>query len=216
MNTFLTKFQLFIFIIVPLFVAFFLKWYFLPLWLLVSILLLYLFRQEENPAQEEAILEQRSLKLSPCHGVVHSVHTFDHHPLLNGPVIAIQVKQKVWGEMGLRMPSDGEIKEMRQKSYRLISRLFYFEIDRCRDSGINLVIQDPLKKSFALQIEKYTFGLRPKVWVHAGDKGKRGACFGFLPFGGTILIYLPVEYQILVKPGDEVTAAETPIAALGE
>jgi phosphatidylserine decarboxylase len=47
-----------------------------------------------------------------------------------------------------------------------------------------------------------------------GDPLARGERFGMIRFGSRTEIYLPLEAEILVKKGDKVRGAETPVARL--
>ncbi len=37
---------------------------------------------------------------------------------------------------------------------------------------------------------------------------------GYFPFGGTVMLYLPKKYEILMKINDEVTAGESILAVI--
>jgi hypothetical protein len=46
-----------------------------------------------------------------------------------------------------------------------------------------------------------------------GDRGKVRANWGFFPFGGTVLVYLSENYEILVKEGDSLEAGKSILCA---
>jgi phosphatidylserine decarboxylase len=50
--------------------------------------------------------------------------------------------------------------------------------------------------------------------VMPGDRGGRRVNIGYFPFGGTVMLYLPKKYEILIKTNDEVTAGETIMAVV--
>ena len=47
-----------------------------------------------------------------------------------------------------------------------------------------------------------------------GDRGGRRVNIGYFPFGGTVVLYLPKKYEILVKVNDDVNAGETIFAVI--
>jgi phosphatidylserine decarboxylase len=52
------------------------------------------------------------------------------------------------------------------------------------------------------------------AWKQVGDLVQRGERFGMIRFGSRTEVDLPVESEILVKPGDRVRGGETAIARL--
>ena len=63
---------------------------------------------------------------------------------------------------------------------------------------------------------KCRLGLWPELIVMPGDKGGRRVNIGYFPFGGTVMLYLPKKYEILIKSNDEVLAGETILAVAPE
>ena len=51
-------------------------------------------------------------------------------------------------------------------------------------------------------------------WSKPGDALKKGERFGMIRFGSRTEVYLPLDCEILVKPGDKVKGGETIIAKL--
>jgi phosphatidylserine decarboxylase len=50
------------------------------------------------------------------------------------------------------------------------------------------------------------------AWAKEGDTVARGYRFGMIRFGSRTEVFLPLECTVLVKPGDRVSGAATPIA----
>ncbi len=50
------------------------------------------------------------------------------------------------------------------------------------------------------------------AWSKEGDTVARGFRFGMIRFGSRTEVFLPLECTVLVKPGDRVAGAATPIA----
>jgi len=51
-------------------------------------------------------------------------------------------------------------------------------------------------------------------WAVVGDKLRRGERFGMIRFGSRTEIFLPMDAEILVKPGDRVRGGETAVARM--
>jgi hypothetical protein len=52
----------------------------------------------------------------------------------------------------------------------------------------------------------------PKIWMKSGDRGRGAACFGYYPFGGSLIIYIPQPSDVLVVENESVTAGQTVLA----
>ncbi len=63
-----------------------------------------------------------------------------------------------------------------------------------------------------LKLIECVFGLFPDVWVRQGDRCHMQAAIGVIPFGGTVSLSLPLNYEIITKVGDMVTAGSSRIA----
>jgi phosphatidylserine decarboxylase len=44
---------------------------------------------------------------------------------------------------------------------------------------------------------------------------QKGERYGFIRFGSRVDVYLPLSAQVLVAPGDKVSATLTPLATVG-
>jgi phosphatidylserine decarboxylase len=51
-------------------------------------------------------------------------------------------------------------------------------------------------------------------YAKVGDSVNAGHEYGFIKFGSRVDLYIPKEWEVLVKPGDVVVGAETPLAIL--
>jgi len=62
---------------------------------------------------------------------------------------------------------------------------------------------------FGIELIKCPLGLFPRTWVMPGDKGQKGAEIALFPLGGTLLLYLPDNYEILVDKGQYMHVGRT-------
>lgn len=52
----------------------------------------------------------------------------------------------------------------------------------------------------------------PRVWMKSGDRGRGAACFGYYPFGGSLIVFVPKVSDILVVLNERITAGRTVLA----
>lgn len=55
---------------------------------------------------------------------------------------------------------------------------------------------------------------RIKCYVQKGQRLEQGDEFGFIKFGSRVDVFVPLDAEVLVKPGDKTTAGKTVIARL--
>jgi hypothetical protein len=56
------------------------------------------------------------------------------------------------------------------------------------------------------------FGKSPKIWMKSGDRGRGAACFGYYPFGGSLIIYIPKPCDVLIIKGEQLVPGHTVLA----
>jgi len=189
----------------------------IPVLLLLLVVFVFLFRKRSPLVGFLGKYEgDHNLLRSPINGYVKKIvslkksetdqHTYIIHFLL-----------PPFMEMGLYMPMMGEIDEVRETkgfsffrynnredlTQRLASEKIYRNQIKVKGTSSDELI---------IRVIKCFLGLSPKLWVQQGDYGKTGASFGFLPFGGTVLLYLSKDIEILVKEGNWVVGGQTIIA----
>lgn len=117
--------------------------------------------------------------------------------------------------MGIFLPLSCEIKNLLvlkgQSFFRLKKAIE--ELGAKEGKGVSLAL-DNRGESVGLTFYKCKVGLWPELMVMPGDRGGRRVNIGYFPFGGTVMLYLPKKYEILVKTNDEVTAGETIFAVI--
>jgi len=115
--------------------------------------------------------------------------------------------------MGVYMPLSSEIKTLLVLKGQSFFRTQIAEevIGTKEGKGVTLAL-DNRGESIGLTFFKCKLGLWPELMVMPGDRGGRRVNIGFFPFGGTVMLYLPKKYEILMKINDEVIAGESIIA----
>ncbi len=155
--------------------------------------------------------------LSPVNGEVKSIRRNVQLPHLPGEGQEIRISVSGWSEKGLYLPTAGEVTHLRATKGVKISReaepvAFYRSMDDVAHT--DFVLTSKNKTQTLMRFVDCKYGTRPTIWLKSGDRGRGAACFGYYPFGGTLLIYLPNNSDILIFEKEFVVPGQTVIAAL--
>ncbi len=177
--------------------------------------ILWAFRRSFIPYRD-TLKNDGEIFLSPTHGEVKSVRMnvttledrLPHHE--------VRLSISSIAEKGLYMPTTGEVSYLRANKGVKIPRdsdglAFYRPIDEVSHTDLTLTSKNQVKT--LLRFIDCKYGKRPTIWLKSGDRGRGAACFGYYPFGGTLIIYLPIHSDILVFEGEKVVPGQTVIAA---
>jgi hypothetical protein len=177
--------------------------------------ILIFFRRSFVPYRD-TLKNDGEIFLSPSHGEVKSVRL--NVTTLEDRLVHHEVRIAIssFTEKGLYMPTTGEVSYLRANKGVKISRdsdgqAFYRPIDEVSHTDLTLTSKNQVKTLMRFIDCKY--GKRPTIWLKSGDRGRGAACFGYYPFGGTLIIYLPHHSDILVFEGEKVFPGQTVIAA---
>ncbi|MDD4973365.1 MAG: hypothetical protein PHY93_03395 [Bacteriovorax sp.] len=183
--------------------------------LIVAYIVLYVvLRKSRNDFRDDPI-STRGVIFSPANGkVVHIEHNVSHG-FYGDQLIEIQIMIPWWKEMGIFLPLSCEIKNLLVlKGQSFFRYLKAVEVLGSKEGkGVSLAL-DNRGESIGLTFFKCKLGLWPELMVMPGDRGGRRVNIGYFPFGGTVMLYLPKKYEILVKTNDEVNAGETIFAVV--
>lgn len=176
----------------------------------------YISRRASIPYRD-TLKNNGEIYLSPVHGVVESIRkdtsTWDELPYSH----EIRITISGWDEKGLYLPTAGEVSYLKANRGKKISRnaesqAFYRPVSELAHTDLVLTSKNQTKSLMRFIDCKY--GQRPTIWLKSGDRGRGAACFGNYPFGGTLIIYLPQNSDILVFEKERVVPGQTVIAAL--
>lgn len=178
--------------------------------------LLLIFRKSPVPFIETVKVD-KELILSPVFGTVVSIR--QNSELFETGEIGHEVRIAIslWSPKGLYLPTSVEVtylKHVKGKKIHLDAEpeMFYGNLDGVSRS--NMTILSNRKVPISMRFIDRPYGVRPEIWLKSGDIGKGGACFGYYLFGGTLLMYLPKECNILVYENERVVPGSTVIASL--
>ncbi len=183
--------------------------------LVIAYALLYIvLRKSRNDFRDDPV-STKGVIFSPANGkIIHIEHNVSHG-LYGDQLIEIQIMVPWWKEMGIFLPLSCEIRHLLVlkgqsffRSYKAIE-----VIGTKEGKGVSLAL-DNRGECIGLTFFKCKLGLWPEIMVMPGDRGGRRVNIGYFPFGGTVMLYLPKKYEILVKTNDEVNAGETIFAVV--
>lgn len=180
----------------------------------VYLALYVLLRRSRNDFRDDHTVT-KGLIFSPANGkVIHIEHNVSHG-IYGDQLVEIQILVPWWKEMGIYMPLSAEIKSLLVLKGRSFFRYMKTEeiIGTNLGKGVSLSL-DNRGESIGMTFFKCRLGLWPELIVMPGDKGGRRVNIGYFPFGGTVMLYLPKKYEILIKSNDELLAGETILAVV--
>ncbi len=202
------------------FVLFFLWLFsFFKILLVASLFYLALYvilRRNRNDFRDDHVMT-KGLIFAPANGRVKHIEHNVSHGIYGEQLIEIQILVPWWKEMGISMPLSAEIKTLMVLKGQSFFR--YMKSDAIIGSkegkGVSLSL-DNRGESVGMTFFKCKLGLWPELIVMPGDRGGRRVNIGYFPFGGTVMLYLPKKYEILIKSNDDVLAGETILAVVPE
>lgn len=180
----------------------------------VYLALYILLRRSRNDFRDDHTVT-KGLIFSPANGkVIHIEHNVSHG-IYGDQLVEIQILVPWWKEMGIYMPLSAEVKSLLVLKGRSFFRYMKTEeiIGTNLGKGVSLSL-DNRGESIGMTFFKCRLGLWPELIVMPGDRGGRRVNIGYFPFGGTVMLYLPKKYEILIKSNDEILAGETILAVV--
>ena len=183
----------------------------------VAYVVLYVsLRKNRNDFRDDPIVT-KGVIFSPANGKIMHIENNVSHGMYGDQLMEIQIMVPWWKEMGIYMPLSSEIKMLmilKGQSF-LRTKIAEEVIGTKEGKGVSVAL-DNRGETIGLTFFKCKLGLWPELMVMPGDRGGRRVNIGYFPFGGTVMLYLPKKYEILLKINDEVTAGETIIAVIPE
>jgi phosphatidylserine decarboxylase len=175
-----------------------------PLLCALGLFILYFFRDPERavPADEAIIV-------SAADGLVVGVEEYDEPDFHLGPMLRIAVFLSVFDVHVNRSPVEGVVKSTVYKTGRFLDVRHPDSSthNECRSWWL-----DTARGPVAVRQIAGLVARRIVAWADEGSALKRGQRFGMIRFGSRTEVFLPIGCIPLVKPGDRVAGAATPIA----
>jgi phosphatidylserine decarboxylase len=162
----------------------------------------WFFRDPERPAPPPGF------GLAPADGRVIKVESLPDNPYVAGPTVKISIFMSPFNVHVNRTPLDG----------RLVSQTYspgaFLKASLDKASALNernaLILETEEGTVAVVQIAGL-IARRIVTWVKENDELKRGQRFGLIRFGSRVDLYLPPDSEIMVVPGQKVSAGWSPI-----
>lgn len=166
----------------------------------LSILLIFIFLFRDPfrniPSQPLAVV-------SPVHGVVTLIEEAEE-VRLHTRTIRVQITMRFFDIFSLRGPIEGKVMEQWCSVPDKNERRRHFDFHIRSDEGDNVVTAIRLRDI----IRKF------HVYMHSGERIGQGQRCGYLYFGGTVDVFLPIESKVKVEVGQYVNSGSTVLAQL--
>ena len=179
-------------------------WFMATLLLVVLFLVLNFFRDPERVVPQEP-----GAAVSPADGKVIKVETM-RDPLTGEDRTAVCVFMNVFNVHVNRMPVAGRIARIAYFGGKFINASF----DKAsEDNERNAVlVEDAEGKTWTMVQIAGLIARRIICWAEEGDSLARGQRFGLIKFGSRVDLYLPSDYESVVRIGEKVFAGQSILA----
>jgi len=179
-------------------------WFMATLLLAVLFLVLNFFRDPERVVPQEP-----GVAVSPADGKVIKVETM-RDPLTGEDRTAICVFMNVFNVHVNRMPVGGRIARIAYFGGKFVNASFdKASTDNERNT---LLIEDDGGRTWTMVQIAGLIARRIICWGEQGDALVRGQRFGLIKFGSRVDLFLPAEYEPVVRIGDKVFAGQSILA----
>lgn len=179
-------------------------WFMATLLLVVLFLVLNFFRDPERVVPQEP-----GVAVSPADGKVIKVQTM-RDPLTGEDRTAVCVFMNVFNVHVNRMPVAGRVGRISYFGGKFLNASF----DKAsEDNERNAVlVEDAEGKTWTMVQIAGLIARRIICWAEEGDSLARGQRFGLIKFGSRVDLYLPSDYESVVRVGDKVFAGQSVLA----
>jgi phosphatidylserine decarboxylase len=177
-----------------------------PVFGVLLVFSLYFFRDpERRPPRDE------TLAVAPADGRVVEVKETAENQVLNQSVKRVTIFLSVFDVHVNRAPISGRITHSEPMKGR------FLDARNPASSEMNARRTWAIKgNGNTVVVRQITGAIARRIcaWKKVGDAVERGERFGMIRFGSRTEVDLPLETEILVKPGERVLGGETPIGRL--
>lgn len=177
---------------------------------------IWLFIHRKRPVTwNEGMRNDGEIILAPIDGEVVKISSyFDDEDKCN--YTAIRINMSHYHAWGLYLPFTSEMAYLKERegSKRFprseLATLSNLELKEM--SRTDLVLKSPAGLTSHMRFIQCVNGRSPRIWMKSGDHGRGGACFGYYPFGGSLLVFVPENSDILVVENERIRAGESVLA----
>ena len=152
--------------------------------------------------------------LSPIDGRLVKIGEFQD-PETGAQFTELRIQTAYYHNWGLYLPSSAEMDFLRQTEGSRFTRaefptLSWDKIEKTTRTEV--VLKSTSGHSTRLCFPLSLNNKAPHIWMKSGDRGRGAACFGYYPFGGSLIVFVPKASDVLVVPNERITAGRTVLA----
>jgi phosphatidylserine decarboxylase len=178
-------------------------------WVMCAAFVLFFFRDANpRPPCEPGII------LSPAHGTIDYIDTTTETHFLNGPACRISIYLSLLNVHVQHAPVSGRV-DMVQHFPGRWSRAVRRDAS-LRNEHLLVGLTFYSGRTMALRLISGIWVRRIVPWITRGQWLTGGERIGLIRFGSRVDVFLPLDAQVTVKPGDKVRGGETVLARLPE
>jgi len=179
----------------------------LVIWVLLALVIVFVMYFFRDP--ERAVPEDPAIIVSAADGLVVGIDEMEEPDFHLGPMIRIAVFLSVFDVHVNRTPCDSTVKSTvyRAGKFLDVRHPQSSQLNECRSWRLETARGDIAVRQIAGLIAR-----RIVAWAGEGSALMRGQRFGMIRFGSRTEVFLPPDCRVLVKLGDRVQGAATPIA----
>ena len=162
----------------------------------------------------ETLRSDGEMFLAPVDGEVVKIGTWTD-PEAGFTYGELRLRMNYTNNWGLHLPSSCEMEFLKNYPGRRSNRKDLATITSDESGPLektDLVLRSKNGVASRLRFLQCEIGRTPKIWMKSGDRGRGAACFGYYPFGGSLIVYIPQPNDILVVENEKITAGQTVLA----
>lgn len=145
--------------------------------------------------------------VSPADGKVIVARKVESHPYGEGPAFQISIFMSIFNVHVNRIPFDGIVRELRYTP----GRFFNANLDKASEGNErNAVCIETSKHGHFWTVQVAGLVARRIICrLQEGDEVVRGKRFGLICFGSRLDLYLPADFECLVREGEKTLSGTT-------
>jgi phosphatidylserine decarboxylase len=180
-----------------------------PVWVVGAAFILFFFRDANpHPPTEPGVV------LSPAHGTIDYIDAATETQFLNGPARRISIYLSLLNVHVQHAPVSGSVEVLQHFPGRWSRAIRRDASLRNEHLLVGLSFGDG--RTMALRLISGIWVRRIVPWVSRGERVVGGERIGLIRFGSRVDVFLPLDAQVSVKPGDKVRGGETVLARFPE
>lgn len=162
----------------------------------------------------ESLKNDGEILLAPIDGeIVKIAPYFDEEEQKRYTEIRINTSHyRCWG---LYLPYSAEMAYLKESEGKRFPRaeLVNLTSEDIRSMGrTDLILKSPSGTTSHIRFIQSVNGRSPKIWMKSGDRGRGAACFGYYPFGGSLIVFVPETSDVLVVEKEKIKAGRNVLA----